>query len=91
MQFIEQKTWIAEKFPRDRRFENLVMVGDNVLTADMVRYVRYDSQYMILYMVCSQYARLDGRIREYTSDNNHTLEDLCLRWVFSKVLLLGSN
>jgi len=62
--FIEQKTWISEKFPRDRRFENLVMVSENVLTADTVRY----------------FSKLDGRIREYSSSQNQTLDDLCLRY-----------
>ena len=38
-QFIEQKEWIAKTFPRDRRFENLIAVGENVLTADTIRYV----------------------------------------------------
>ena len=38
-QFIEQKEWIAKTFPRDRRFENLITVGENVLTADTIRYV----------------------------------------------------
>ena len=39
-QFIEQKAWIAETFPKDRRYENLMVVGEDVLTADTVRYVR---------------------------------------------------
>ena len=38
-QFIDQKEWIAKTFPRDRRFENLIAVGENVLTADAIRYV----------------------------------------------------
>ena len=38
-QFIDQKEWIAKTFPRDRRFENLIAVGENVLTADTIRYV----------------------------------------------------
>ena len=39
MQFIEQKIWIAENFPRDRRYENLIFESENVLTADTIRYV----------------------------------------------------
>ena len=39
-QFIEQKKWIAKTFPRDRRYENMIAVGENMLTADVVRYVR---------------------------------------------------
>ena len=38
-QFIEQKAWIAKTFPRDRRFENLIAVGEDVLTAETVNYV----------------------------------------------------
>ena len=39
MKFIEQKAWIAENFPRDRRYENLILESENILTADTVRYV----------------------------------------------------
>ena len=40
LQFIEQKAWIAANFPKDRRFENLILESENVLTADTVKYVR---------------------------------------------------
>ena len=39
-QFIEQKAWIAENFPKDKRFEYVIITGDNVLTAETFSYVR---------------------------------------------------
>ena len=41
-QFIEQKAWIAENFPKDRRFENLILESENILTAETVKYVGDD-------------------------------------------------
>ena len=38
-QFIEQKQWISENFPKDRRFETIIGSAENVLTADYMRYV----------------------------------------------------
>ena len=39
LKFNEQKAWIADTFPRDRRYENLILESENILTADTVRYV----------------------------------------------------
>jgi len=63
--FIEQKKWIADNFPRDRRFENLILVSDNVLTADTLRY----------------FSKIDEELRNYiVPENEMTLDDLCLRY-----------
>ena len=51
-QFIEQKAWIAKTFPRDRRFENLIAVGDDVLTAETVNYVSETSCKYKLSFLC---------------------------------------
>jgi len=61
--FIDQKEWIAKTFPRDRRFENLIAVGENVLTADTIRYLM----------------KVDEVVRGYKSPSNKTFDDLCLR------------
>ena len=55
LQFIEQKAWIAENFPRDRRFENLILASENILTADTVKYVRRTNNELIYnysFIVC---------------------------------------
>ena len=85
LQFIEQKAWIAENFPRDRRFENLILASDNVLTADTVKYVRNqkrtDLEFPKFFPPFSQFVKIDEKIRSYVSPKkNLTLEDLCFRY-----------
>ena len=38
-QFIDQMHWIAENFPKDRRYESLIAKSDNILEADDIKYV----------------------------------------------------
>ena len=80
-QFIEQKAWIAENFPKDRRFENLILESDNVLTADTVKYVKeiFSNILRLASIYFIQFLKIDESLREFVSSSNYTLDDLCLR------------
>ena len=66
-QFNEQKAWIADNFPRDRRYENLILESENVLTADTVRYV-CTQKYVMYFKQCSKVLfSLQNWTREYES------------------------
>ena len=38
-QFVQQKEWIAANFPKDKRFEYLILEAENVITAETFKYV----------------------------------------------------
>ena len=41
LQFTKQRSWIKEHFPKDTRYETLIISGDNVLLASHIRYVSW--------------------------------------------------
>ena len=38
-QFLDDKQWINDNFPRDMRYENVMLYSDNVLKASYMQYV----------------------------------------------------
>ena len=41
LQFTKQRSWIKEHFPKDTRYETIIISGDNVLLASHIRYVSW--------------------------------------------------
>ncbi|TRY79298.1 hypothetical protein TCAL_08847, partial [Tigriopus californicus] len=62
--FLEDKKWIEENFPKDMRYESVIIEGDNVLTPEHVQYL----------------AKLNENvINATTEDKLHNYTDLCIR------------
>lgn len=62
--FLKDKKWIEENFPKDMRYESVIIEGDNVLTPDHIQYL----------------AKLNENvINATTQDNLHAYTDLCIR------------
>ena len=43
-QYLDDKAWIEENFPKDMRYETVIIHGPNVLTADYFTYVSQKSE-----------------------------------------------
>lgn len=60
LQFSEQRVWIEQHFPKDTRYQTVLISGENVLQASYIRYVswkiehsRSNQQFKIVYLsVC---------------------------------------
>ena len=60
LQFSEQRIWIEQHFPKDTRYQTVLISGENVLQASYIRYVswkiehsRSNQQFKIVYLsVC---------------------------------------
>ena len=44
--FVEDSEWLAENFPPDKRYNNAILAGDNVLTPEILREVQKISVYV---------------------------------------------
>jgi hypothetical protein len=58
-QFIRQKEWIQENFPKDTRYETIIISTQNndgnILTAEAIQYVIFKSKYYNIHIQIFDY------------------------------------
>ena len=44
---MEDKKWIEKNFPKDKRYETVIVTGENVLSVEFVRHVSLNFQVLL--------------------------------------------